>query len=590
MNLEEKILEVLKEGQPLKGKEIAALLTNRYGLAVDKTEVNSLLYHNLRDKATQNKSYQWSLKKEGEKPVRSVNSTLQNNTPLAKLSNYYLECISKDMAEGISVYARSNYRLDYTQLTAFPGEGNADLRVDKHLLDKVRMPNSNFIFKLGYPILVNKLPGRQGGFYYKAEPVFVFTVDTESTLQNGLVALTDDDVVLNPEAIKSLTGINSASELMLEIVNLYEELGISNDPEDKPTAEDLVLRLQQLNESWKWRENMNVNQFSPRPVAAIDETGIYNTAAVFVAEKSMFTAGLEKDLKDLSKITEDEYRNSALGGWITNTVASTQTSDQVLIEPISLNEEQREAVLKGLASPLTVVTGPPGNGKTKGVANLIVNAIYQGQTVLLSSKNNKAVDVVNDRVNALSDRQVMLRLGRGKFQNTLAEYLSNLLSARPSADDQNRYNEAKTIHQNLLQAIEAIKKKQSRVIDDRNKVDQLEASVENYRQEVGAGFFTLCETLSLEKLSNIDLLLNAVTEKVNNADRTRQSILVKLLWSFLKESRFLTAKAAVDNLSTHAGYLQIEAPLMQVDDSSISIYRNYLQGLSARNKKAKEIK
>jgi len=100
-----------------------------------------------------------------------------------------------------------------------------------------------------------------------------------------------------------------------------------------------------------------------------------------------------------------------------------------------------------------------------------VNAVYQGQAVLFSSKNNKAVDVVNDRVNALTNRQVMLRLG-SKFQATLSEYLSSLLSARPSADDESRYKEAKEIHDGLLPRIEAIKQQQGHVIKLRNEVDK----------------------------------------------------------------------------------------------------------------------
>src|SRR5690606_30735874 len=99
--LEEKILEILKEGKPMKGREIASLLASRHGLNVDKTEVNSALHKKLRDKATQNNQYEWSLKKETvEKKI--VNQPTNNSTALSKLALYYLECLSKDMSEGIS--------------------------------------------------------------------------------------------------------------------------------------------------------------------------------------------------------------------------------------------------------------------------------------------------------------------------------------------------------------------------------------------------------------------------------------------------------------------------------------------------------
>jgi very-short-patch-repair endonuclease len=590
MSLEDKIIEVLNEGKPLKGREIAELLVSKYGVNVDKSEVNSALYRKLHGVASQNKNYQWSLKTTEAETKKKVDPSVQQSTPLAKLCYYYLECLSKDMEGGISVYARSKYLLEYTQLNAFPGEQNAELKIDRHLIEKIKGNSNGFVFKFGYPMLVRKLPARQSGFYFKAEPLFVFSVDTEFALQNGSVRLTDDEAVLNPEALKATTGIQSASELMLEIVDLYEELGMNNDPDDKPGVDEMLLRLQQLKENWLWKEEVNSDKLSTKTISTIDETGIYNSAAVFVAEKSKYTAGLEKDLKDLSKLPEEGYQKSALGAWINNVIGPSVTSDQVLIEPISLNEEQREAILKGLSSPLTVVTGPPGTGKSQVVASLIVNAVYHGQTVLFSSKNNKAVDVVSERVNALTNRQVMLRMGSGKLQGTLAEYLSNLLSARPSVDDKNRYTEALAVHETLLQAIGEIKKNQDRVVTARNKVDALERNLEPYREELGASFFASCEEHAVEKTENIALLLSSVNEVLNRADKTEQSFIVKLLWSFICKSRFAAAKASIDNLRVHVSHLQLEPPLMPVDDSSIQVYRKYVQNLVVKNSRAKEIK
>src|SRR5690242_2417915 len=42
--------------------------------------------------------------------------------------------------------------------------------------------------------------------------------------------------------------------------------------------------------------------------------------------------------------------------------------------------------------PLTLVIGPPGTGKSFTIAQIILDAVARGQTVLLSSKMNKAVD------------------------------------------------------------------------------------------------------------------------------------------------------------------------------------------------------
>jgi len=56
VNLEDKIVEGLSEGRPLKGREIAAILSSKHGIQVDKSEINSILYRKLRNKAEQNKN------------------------------------------------------------------------------------------------------------------------------------------------------------------------------------------------------------------------------------------------------------------------------------------------------------------------------------------------------------------------------------------------------------------------------------------------------------------------------------------------------------------------------------------------------
>jgi len=56
--------------------------------------------------------------------------------------------------------------------------------------------------------------------------------------------------------------------------------------------------------------------------------------------------------------------------------------------------KQEEAVRSGLINTLTVITGPPGTGKSQVVVNLLANCAMQGKPVLFVSRNNKAVDVV----------------------------------------------------------------------------------------------------------------------------------------------------------------------------------------------------
>jgi predicted ATP-dependent serine protease len=142
-----------------------------------------------------------------------------------------------------------------------------------------------------------------------------------------------------------------------------------------------------------------------------------------VAERSPYTLGLETELARLQSVPEITYRDTALGAWLSGKVIETQThGQQPLLEILPLNSEQRQAVVQGLHNSLSVITGPPGTGKSQVVTSLLANAAWQSKTVLFASKNNKAVDVVETRVNGLGPRPVLLRLGTNENQAKLAEY------------------------------------------------------------------------------------------------------------------------------------------------------------------------
>ena len=87
----------------------------------------------------------------------------------------------------------------------------------------------------------------------------------------------------------------------------------------------------------------------------------------------------------------------------------------MLLEPLPLNSEQRLAVQRGANTTTHCHHGAAWHGKIQVVTSLLINAAFQGKRVLFASKNNKAVDVVEDRVNALGSRPVLLSHVRMNF-------------------------------------------------------------------------------------------------------------------------------------------------------------------------------
>jgi hypothetical protein len=81
-----------------------------------------------------------------------------------------------------------------------------------------------------------------------------------------------------------------------------------------------------------------------------------------------------------------------------------------------------------------VITGPPGTGKSQTVTAIIAEAWRRGESVLLSSTNNKPVDDVVSGKAAHLDRALVLRTGNAEKRQELGAKLGDLIeevAARP---------------------------------------------------------------------------------------------------------------------------------------------------------------
>ncbi|MFZ4456911.1 MAG: AAA domain-containing protein [Bacteroidales bacterium] len=73
-------------------------------------------------------------------------------------------------------------------------------------------------------------------------------------------------------------------------------------------------------------------------------------------------------------------------------------NNPIEIFPFGFNLSQKEAVNKAFNSPLSVIEGPPGTGKTQTILNIIANAVMNGQSVAVVSSNNSATKNVYEKL------------------------------------------------------------------------------------------------------------------------------------------------------------------------------------------------
>ena len=82
-----------------------------------------------------------------------------------------------------------------------------------------------------------------------------------------------------------------------------------------------------------------------------------------------------------------------------NTLALPAFTPDHLAQTRLLHPSQRAAVVNAMVEPVSVVTGPPGTGKSEVVAGMLLNQLLRGRPTLFASKNHQALEAVLPRLN-----------------------------------------------------------------------------------------------------------------------------------------------------------------------------------------------
>jgi very-short-patch-repair endonuclease len=204
------------------------------------------------------------------------------------------------------------------------------------------------------------------------------------------------------------------------------------------------------------------------------EPGLYNLAMLTLGPRLRYTRSLLRDLRDIAeKFSDEDLDSTALVQLFPHTPPAASASSAVIQHSESrvsqpeagdttdskptlhgspaptvfapdqlaqtrlLHPSQRAAVVNALAEAVSVVTGPPGTGKSEVVAAMLLNQLLRGQPALFASKNHQALDAVIPRLNcAVEGGDLIIQTSSrdlARRQNYLAK-LHSLLSRPPRLD------------------------------------------------------------------------------------------------------------------------------------------------------------
>lgn len=257
---------------------------------------------------------------------------------------------------------------------------------------------------LGFPLLVGKYGSRTFCaplFYY------VVTVDVDPVSAEAFVKKNFATPLFNSHVISKLVGAEGETELVRQKVLALlseEEFTLSTVQKAVRALGELVTGLKGLTEDS--RRSLPLTEVLPirgRPGAWLVRSSV-------IVNASRSNAFLQDDLVELSRLpkVDGETVVATLLEDVPENLNDPEDNDgggpgfgshsRPLLFPLQSNQQQRRAARLAEHARLLVIQGPPGTGKSQTIANLVCDLVGQGKSVLVTSHQNKALEVIRDKL------------------------------------------------------------------------------------------------------------------------------------------------------------------------------------------------
>ena len=236
-----------------------------------------------------------------------------------------------------------------------------------------------------------------------------------------------DGADLNPFALELLGLDRDERDALVTAVETSVEVEEATTPGDRAEA------ILQVLEGAGVDGLRDLNPTSLSPISGAE--GIQNTGVVMVATGNV--ASIRRLVEDLEELVNTP--NLMAEGPAAVLLGKAPAPEVPLPKPhptiVPSSIRQDQSVHSAMENSFTVVTGPPGTGKSQVLVNVVAAAVARGEKVLFASKNNRAVDVVVERLRLTSPHAVIIRAGNTGKRSEVAQYIAEALATSPRSVD-----------------------------------------------------------------------------------------------------------------------------------------------------------
>ena len=451
-----------------------------------------------------------------------------------RLCRYYMDCLLQDEAPRLRAYVDNEddtwiavHDVPWGRL-AERGDFAVSLAREQAAFqrNRARRGEDQCVY-IGYPLVLVK-PKETSDFL-----VPLFAQPMQADWVRGVLHLKPDGpIAVNGAWLEYRFHQHAEREAFLRAMGFLNDLSEDDDDVERtmPGPKDFARLAQDaahyLHDPELFAEHIRPLELSRVADWGKSEAGLYNAGVLMLAPRLRYTRSLLRDLRNISENISDEGLDSTALAQLfpheppspvaanegfppgpsrvsnsdarkklpavdqaeaSNEAVPRSASQDAAAQPAFapnhlaqtrlMHPSQRAAVMNALAEPMSVVTGPPGTGKSEVVAALLLNQLLRGRPALFASKNHQALEAVLPRLNcAVEGGDLVIQTSSrdlAQRQNYLAKLQS--LLARPPRHDatqgetfQRRFLEVFGWQQAALGDIHALEKAR----DDYGKLNQ----------------------------------------------------------------------------------------------------------------------
>lgn len=359
-------------------------------------------------------------------------------------------------------------------------------------------------------------------------------------------------------------------------IERFERLGL---PEDQ--LEELISKINQC--STLQEKLDSINDFIGTPIVLV------NSLSVGLSNESLYSIQLLSELKKLIKYDDNKFKDGIIGPFLKNKEIELPTEKfnfDYILHLTPLNSSQKKSITLSFQQPLTVITGPPGTGKSQVVLNIIANAIVNGKTVLFASKNNKAVDTVKERMDSVLEEKYLLRFGPVQEIKTQTKPTIKYFINKKNEDQFFDLEEEKILkHEELLsleEEILSIVNKINRITILKKEIKEQDKKLNSVKEEFNKwknSFPSEFQSFFITNNYQLDLNENDLIELYKKVEFYNRNFLTRIIFYLFFKNKIKNEIISFDKLIQEDifNFIQRTYPLVSAEKSIITSFFEHIK-------------